>query len=177
VKDLLSQWRGYTSHAEGIALAIPFAALRKYAGREFALIRVLYDERHQRQIVHTFMDRAVELWQRFRPQTQPNADNFLGIVGRCLIELMLSFKNPAFSDEHEWRAPLIAWAQEQGTLLRHHNRNGDQVPHIELPFQAEYLDGVLIGPGPYGMDEAIPRQILTSCGMGHVPVSRSAISL
>ena len=96
-KDLLSQWRGYTPERGGVALAIPFAALRQYAGHEFALIRVLYDAHRQKEMVHMIVDRALALWDEFRAETQAEADEFLGMVGYRLIELMLRFKTPPVS--------------------------------------------------------------------------------
>jgi hypothetical protein len=66
--------------------------------------------------------------------------------------MMLRFKNPAWRQEDEWRVLLINCAQENQSLVRYRNRNGDQVPYIEWSLRAEYLDEVLIGPGPYGMD-------------------------
>jgi hypothetical protein len=72
-KDLLSQWRGYTPQGKGIALGILFAALRQYAGKEFALIRVLYDPNRQTKIVTSFVDRALNLWEETKPETEAEA--------------------------------------------------------------------------------------------------------
>jgi hypothetical protein len=175
--DLLSQWRGYTANGDGVALAIKFAALVPYAGREFALIRVLYDPQRQTQMVTRFLDRALQLSQEFGPETHDEVNDFLGIVGYILIQLMLRFKHPQFAQEDEWRVLLIVWAEENCSLVHYRDRNDRQVPYIELPFRAEYLEDVLIGPGSYGMEEAIPRKILAACGMRNVPVKRSTIPL
>ena len=90
---------------------------------------------------------------------------------------MLRFKHPAFVHENEWRVLLITWANENQRDVRYRERNGKQIPYIECRFRPEYLDGVLIGPGPYGMDQAIPRDILMKHGFGHVPIELSAIPL
>ena len=176
-RDLLSRWRGYTPEEGGVALAVRFASLRQYAGDEFALIRVLYDRQRQSQMVHMLMDRALALWREFPPKSQAEADEFLGSVGYYLIELMLRFKNPTFAEEQEWRVLLITWAGENSTSLHYRYRGGKPVPYIEWPFRAEYLDEVLIGPGPHGINEVRLREILRACGFGHVRTAQSTIPL
>ena len=150
-RDLISQWRGYTPEGEGVALVIPTAALRQYAGHEFALLRVCYHREQQIDSVNSLLDRATALWNESPPGTKAEADQLLGITGYILIQLLLRLKHPEFAEEHEWRTVLITWAAEDVTVLRHRTRNGQQVPYVEWRFRPTYLDEVLIGPGPFGM--------------------------
>jgi hypothetical protein len=176
-RDLLSQWRGYTREGEGVALVIPMTALRQYAGQEFALLRVCYDRQQQIYAVNSLLDRATTLWNDSPPRTQAEANNLLAITGYILVQVLLRLKHPDFAEEHEWRVLLITWAAEHAAVLRHRTRNGQQVPYVEWRFRREYLDEVLIGPGPFGMEEALPREILAANGLEHVVVSRSRIPL
>jgi hypothetical protein len=128
-------------------------------------------------MVNNFMDWALALWNKTVRQTEAEANEFLGNVGYILIEMMLRFKNPGFAQEDEWRVLLITWAQENQNLVRHRNRSGGQVPYIDWAFRPEYMDEVLIGPGPYGMNEEMPHEILAGCGMAHVPITHSTIPL
>lgn len=142
--DLLSQWVGYTRKEEGVALVIPSSALIPRAGRAFALIRVLYEPKHQIEKINSFLDHAVGVWSAFAPETKQEADAFLGIVGYVLIQLMLRFKNPKFEKENEWRVLLIALAREKTERVRYRCRNGQEIPYIDVPFHADYLSQVLI---------------------------------
>jgi hypothetical protein len=176
-RDLLSQWRGYTRPGDGVALVIPVAPLRQNAGHEFALLRVCYDRQQQGDAINSLLDRATALWNESPPSTKAEADALLGITGYILIQLLLRLKHPGFAEEHEWRAQLITWAAEHATVLCHRTRHGQEVPYVEWRFRREYLEEVLIGPGPFGMEEALPRQILAANGLEHVVVSRSRIPL
>jgi hypothetical protein len=175
-KDLLSQWRSYTPAGAGVALETPFGALVPYSGVEFALIRLLYDPEEQVHMVHRMLNHAVALWQDSPPQSQPEADAFLGAVGYELIEIMLRFKHPDFSAEQEWRVLLLNRAEEHA-LLPHHERGGQEVPYAEIAFRPEYLQSVIIGPGPHSVGDAKVRAVLEEFGLGHVRIERSAIPL
>jgi hypothetical protein len=98
-RDFLSQWRGYTREGEGVAVAVPFAALRPYAGHELALVRVCYEPRQQRDAINSLMDCATVMWNEAPPHTKPEADCLLGITGYILIQLLLGLKNPDFFEE------------------------------------------------------------------------------
>ena len=176
-RDLLSQWRGYTREGAGVALAIPAASLLPYAGHEFALLRVCYDRQHQIDAINSLLDCASALWDKLPPHTKAQADNLLGITGYIAIQLLLRLKHPQFEEEHEWRVLLISWAAEHAAILRHRLRSDHEVPYIDWPFRPAYLDEVLIGPGPFGMDEPVPRGILDATGFGHVPITCSGIPL
>jgi len=135
------------------------------------------DPRVRGALVKSLLDRAVALLNETPPSTREDADAILGATGYILIQAMLRLKHPQFFEEDEWRVLLITWVQEHRSLLRYRTRNGQQVPYIEWTFRREYLDEVIIGPGPFSMDEAELREVFAAYGIGNTAVSHSRIPL
>jgi hypothetical protein len=80
-RDLLSQWISYTPRGAGVAMGLQFGALLPYAGKEFALVRVLYDEQEQVNMVYRLIDSALDVWHDSPPSGQAEAEDLLGALG------------------------------------------------------------------------------------------------
>jgi magnesium chelatase family protein len=110
----------------------------RYAGHEFALLRVCYDRQRQIEAINSLLDCASALWDKWPPATKAQADNLLGIAGYIAIQLLLRLKHPQFEEEHEWRVLLISWAAEHAAILRHRQRSDHEVPYIDRPFRGKH---------------------------------------
>jgi len=171
-RDSINQWKEYTRKGNGVALSIPFSALRQKAeALDCALIRAVYDVDCQATAVRSFMDHVLVSWEEFRPDTKAAQDQFLGYIGGGLIQLMFRFKNPDYRREDEWRALLIEGPHPLG--LKHLKRNGKLIPYMEWSFRPDYFDGIMTGPEPYGADETRVKEILAGSPLESVSVSRS----
>lgn len=114
--DLLSQWRGYGSTGTGYSLGFQFHATTKRISipedintksKPAFLRKVIYKDEQKRKLVKDYLahiQEAVEKDLELDPSRQKIAPNVLGqAAGDLLIDMIMSFKDEAFSEENEWR--------------------------------------------------------------------------
>jgi hypothetical protein len=124
--DLLSQWRGYTAGQIGYSLGLDLRNTRVIVDipRGTFLRKVLYDEGEQRswarRITETWLQSAQSLLDAEPGVPAPDLFPYPAIwtLQEALIEPHLSFKNPAFSEEKEWRLIKLTDIREELRLIR-----------------------------------------------------------
>jgi len=152
--DLLSQWRGYTAgqigYSLGIDLMVPEFAL--HLPRNTFLRKVMYSETQQRSwvrnIAETWLHTAQELLNSDSPLSKfdvfPHAA--VSALQEVLIEPHLCFKNPAFSEEQEWRFIKLIHIQDELDLVRDQQAQaqaaqwGVELPDFPARSNAEGID-------------------------------------
>ena len=98
--DQLSQWRAYADDGLGYAIGIRSSAHFSAGGpRPVVLERVIYDPTEQDALVESIIGAAVG------EADHRGTDNFLS----GLWEILAIIKNPAFSEEKEWRLIVQDW--------------------------------------------------------------------
>jgi Protein of unknown function (DUF2971) len=118
--DLLSQWRGYGRGDAPAALGFdlfPVAQFNNLPPRTI-LRKVIYDEAEQKRqvadIVRAWLQTAQTLLQS--DGTDPKEifpDPAIEALQEALSEHHLCFKNPAFSEEREWRLIKLVHVREE----------------------------------------------------------------
>lgn len=191
VGDLLSQWRAYADDGRGVAIGFdPHAfglALRPaYVSRDAAsaigLVPVVYDREVQRRMVGERLERYLR---------EPTADpaKAKDSAARCAADLgamSMMFKNPAFSEEHEWRivhTPMRLGKGEmdfQGAVadVRYRVSAGTLVPYFPFSFAASPLPAVtevVLGPRNASLWTTV-KGLLASAGYPDAKVRKSAAS-
>ena len=110
--DLLSQWRGYC-RSGGYSLDFDTLKLRQFADEQrFALVRCTYDRVQQEQLIQNFLLEAVSEFPHYTPgppfpanmDENHRAHVFVSTWFFPKMQRLASvMKDPAFSEEKEWR--------------------------------------------------------------------------
>lgn len=156
--DLLSQWRGYADDGRGVSIGFNkqyfermSSTLQERDERGFAIKRVIYDHDGQREVATEHFGRIKELLERGAFQSGlgslliPTTEEDRAAVKKAtedghfavLLAMLRMFevKNPAFSEEREWR--LISFISRKGSEDKIKFRAcGDKlVPYLEFALE------------------------------------------
>lgn len=156
--DLLSQWRSYADNGKGVAIGIninklninpdiPFVGLPKSHSLGYG--RIIYDVTEQHDLINKILE------DNYNKIKNEKKDLELTVVETVPIIQKLSavFKNPAFSEEKEWRiihTPMIFKDKENKSIF-HGNisnidfyvRNEDICSYFELDISEALNNGLL----------------------------------
>lgn len=153
--DLLSQWRGYGFSGPAYALGLDLRGVSAFGlPGKCALRKVIYARDEQEALVRS----AVQKWATAIEEevSAGKAEDAiypypaLWILQSMLIEQNLCFKNPAFSEEREWRLIKLVNVREE---LRHGDdlRRETEMEESRRRWKAQGID---VPPMPR---PAIPR--------------------
>lgn len=114
--DKLSQWRGYADDGSGLAIGFNFHSLNTLITKckELYLMKVLYPEdiNTVSQEIKDYSERVLDSIHRALANNKLETllnneygaiDIFHELSSRIFIRKSISFKNPAFKEENEWR--------------------------------------------------------------------------
>lgn len=188
--DLLSQWRGYAGSIGGVSIGFDSSKLATNAS---LLRKLVYKDSDQAFLANYILDKTVSLVRRDygnssvdeldRNKILPLVSTFLSDYLNILVEC---FKNPAFSEEQEWRLvfPLARHLHLSGVKFR---KSSDRIiPYIE--FSRKNSSGtaepslpivsLTIGPNNSpALNEKSLHLILEKYGYEHVEVRLSKTQL
>jgi len=135
--DLLSQWRGYSGGVGGFAIGFESSHFLPRLTPTFKLIKVLYDEQRQRELVGRLIGGIVETLAKAE-SAGANVGNFAaeaaaGLTDWTFRDLGLRLKNPGFREEQEWRLVLVhsSWPPDLARL-KFRVRGAELVPSMPL---------------------------------------------
>lgn len=198
--DLLSQWRGYADQGAGCCVGFRTKELRTICD-DFnrRMSKVEYDFGTQRE-------RLDAMFSSLQPQSSvPNLfpTSQTDDIARALeqfptftklkaivsaIQVLFEFKNPAFSEEREWRVaqfanPAISLGKKQfGEMseafsadTKFRATGNKLVPYLDVEIPASAIGIVCIGPKNETPAEVM-KAVVTSHGMSHVDIMRSTAS-
>jgi hypothetical protein len=210
-KDLLSQWRGYADRGGGYAIEFltrPGKAFEaewdeKHPGWSVAFSRVEYSRKKQLQIIKVVVERLwsaideVEQLYKADAKTEPfveSLDVSQQLVEsmsydchKLILQILLCFKHPTFSEEQEWRMAVIGNGDLSEINMDFRTSNGSLIPYVVLPLNLDSspsrggltLNAIRFGPTrhPRQTKQAI-RMLLAKHGYGRtVDVVGSLIPL
>lgn len=124
--NLLSQWREYSDRGGGYCIGFNFnsttrGAFDKYeiensldqikSGDQPLLRKLIYDEKIQRKLVNEYLDKITKGYSkgivgRIKNHFRTSNHHTAVMGGQAidmLLDMVLSFKHPAFKEEREWR--------------------------------------------------------------------------
>ncbi|MFL4974780.1 MAG: DUF2971 domain-containing protein [Microvirga sp.] len=170
------------SYSIGIAAHYTFAPGWMTPNRPFHLIKVIYDEGQQKEIVQGVVKVLVDFVSQNHKQN--DIHKFVSAFRRILPEFILSLKHPSFSPEEEWRMICLVGRDDQGEKFR--PSAFGLTPYVDLqlrmpagPWRGKMpLKQVFVGPSAYS-DLAVDstRAFLKSTGYGWVDVHPSGLPL
>jgi len=155
--NLLSQWRGYCPHGQGVSLGFGPAGLTMAArAGGFTLGRCIYDMTRHNEIVVRVLNlivkdaRAAGPSAQFHP-TQSYHRFFQEIEGH-ILRIAALLKHPSFSEEQEWRAVSQPISHYVTNPIRYRTGRTMLVPYIDWPLAEPSgtidLPHVIVGPTP-----------------------------
>lgn len=131
--DLLSQWRAYGDDGSGVALGFSTSTTLGASEQPLGFNRVLYDRGEQLSALNKQVIAILDLADRVAANDGTVTDRALSALQILAALLGPTIKNPAFSEEREWRLVLSylgALAPLRLTKVRR-GRTG-LVPYCEL---------------------------------------------
>ncbi|MGC2077686.1 MAG: DUF2971 domain-containing protein [Xanthobacteraceae bacterium] len=156
-EDDLSQWRAYAQGVGGFAIGCelkrPHLMRSIFEGSEssdpWMLFKVVYDKDTQRQSFEYVIKGIVDIFRSKRQNIQnhflANLINKLCQRTRLLLaDCLLSFKNPAFQKEKEWRLVFLgdkAFRQSDMSVVNYRNTQFGLIPYVE--YKTPTLDNLL----------------------------------
>ena len=190
--DILSQWRGYASDGTGIAIGINANSLTKNRhhpmhnitkSMSLTLNQVVYNEKQQEKIIIDFFNS--DLINSIKSRTlHPNN---LQLCVQQLTGYAATFKNPAFSQEKEWRlihTPMLMGREGGGHAtevigsdykLEQRVVNGEIRSYFEFPLPSDFLKEIWLGP-KCRVNDLDLTLLLSNTGHTNTPILRSAAS-
>lgn len=156
--NLLSQWRGYSTHGKGVSLGFSADYILQCARKQhFQIGRCIYEPERQRQLIAYVVD-AVEANVEQQVQEGATSEELSALYHTIfeqieidLLRIAAILKHPSFREEQEWRliSPvLLSWGDSR-ILFR--EANAMLVPYVEFCLQREsgsppQLDHCYLGP-------------------------------
>ena len=159
-ENLLSQWRSYAAQGGGYNLGLRFQSNTKFYHTiddteedSYVILRkMIYDVDEQRKLISDYISSIVtssgNAIKYFREHSGiPEAWASIAAMEsvNILFDLMLSFKNPVFSEENEWRLIKGREARHKPEHLKFRETKEGLVPYIET-YIVEDLEGKSVFP-------------------------------
>ena len=159
--NLLSQWRGYSSHGKGVSIGFdPQSILALAQQQAFQVGRCVYEPAAQLALISQVVD-AVEAVAEARgectdPQQRPPEQSYhdsFEEVESDLLRIAAILKHPSFQEEEEWRvvSPVIRDLSE--ARVRFREGTSMIIPYLEFgltaaPGQPLAFEHLFLGPSP-----------------------------
>lgn len=144
--NLLSQWRAYGHRGGGYNLGFTFTSNTKFyqtpdhTEKESHVIlrKIIYDYNKQQKIVTEYISSIIS-YAKDAVKYFKNHDGIPKIwesmaameAANILCDLMLSFKNPVFSEENEWRLILVRQSHHKAEQLQFKENENGLIPYFE----------------------------------------------
>ena len=192
--NLLSQWRSYSNRGGGYSLGFTFDSdtkitydLQKYPYIKLAALRkIIYDVDTQNELIDKALDRLVDAGRKAIIRILKTENHLpLGFINQMamgfanrLAEVIISIKEPVFSEENEWRLIIFRSRVLDQDSLREINfreKNGELNPYLSASVYNKYGNDKLfplnsIGIGP-SLDSKRVRYSLQLLAKKHSTIS------
>ena len=162
--DQLSQWRAYSERGAGFSVGFDTAC---FQNGTVSINRIIYDEGTQRAVIKDLFEALGGFVRNLEVPTKDEEAvvKFLAIWGGMEIgKWFSSFKDPAFTEEAEWRIMRLAGEDQIARELDFVIRGNDLVPYLTYEFGAKAqtkspISKVVLGPT---MDRHLEKTSLTA---------------
>ena len=152
--NLLSQWRGYSTHGKGVSLGFNPQHIGELAADQgFSVGRCIYDPAEQAALIEQLIDgvESLGIERGAEVGSAREADEVFRELEEDLLRTAAILKNPAFAEEQEWR--IVSPVMRDARHRRIHFREGASmlVPYFAFELAGSHdagvhLDHVYIGP-------------------------------
>lgn len=156
-RDLLSQWRAYGGSVGGLSIGFKSSNLMARASKQgFYLVRCVYDQSKQRQIISELIDECLAVeFNTIPTKVDPNFPRTIfvlhtgGDFTRKLAATAPILKHPSFEEEDEWR--LISEKGLNLSSLSFRPGGSMLTPYFDFQLgdKRDYLGSITVGPNPH----------------------------
>lgn len=156
--NLLSQWRGYSTHGKGVSLGFNADYIVECVREQsFQIGKCIYEPQRQRKLIQQVLD-AVELDVAERVQGGESREQLSTIYASVfenieidLLRIAAIIKHPSFREEKEWRIVSPVYTDITGAPIRFREAHAMLVPYVEFdlqpaPGRPSGLDHLFLGP-------------------------------
>lgn len=144
--NLLSQWRAYGHRGGGYNLGFTFTSDTKFyisenhseKGDNLILRKIIYDPTNQNKIITDYVTSiisSIKAATKKKIQDKHDGDLRSRMAAweslNILYDLMLSFKNPVFEEEKEWRLILSRQPDDKVEQLHFRENDSTHIPYFD----------------------------------------------
>lgn len=156
--DLLPMWNYYAHGAGGVSIHLRELEHYMEVGEKVKLIwgKVWYEEEDKIQCVEELLKDISELFPLI-PSKKRRKDMIQTVLITAMNNMRIFMKNKNFSTENEYRAVLIVPEEvlrnkqlPNGYDKGHFNRGNIIIPYIDVPFDPESINRIVVGSGAKG---------------------------
>lgn len=145
--NLLSQWRGYSTHGKGVSLGFNPAAVQKLANQQmFSLGKCIYDPEKHIDFIERIIARILKLCLN-----ECNLSSLFDEIEGDLLAMCALFKHPTFAEEQEWRLVSPTFESVADHPIDFREGKAMLIPHYLFNLEVNdtiVLDHVFVGPTP-----------------------------
>ncbi|WP_028583955.1 DUF2971 domain-containing protein [Desulfogranum mediterraneum] len=155
--NLLSQWRGYSTHGKGVSLGFAADYIRQCAHRQhFQIGKCIYDSSSQQRLIRQVLD-AVESQVEQQLRGGESCEQLSAIyhlvfeqIEIDLLKIAAVIKHPSFREEKEWRIVSPVYT-DASAPISFREANAMLVPYVKFALQPDadhpiQLDHLFLGP-------------------------------
>jgi Protein of unknown function (DUF2971) len=172
--NLLSQWRGYSPHSQGVSFGIDSATLVGLSSTsQFSLGRCRYKADEQSDAISKLVKEVITFARRIGPSAKAHpSQSFHPSFAMCeeaILRVAALIKDARFEEEQEWRIVSRVVSDYVGTNIKYRAGASMLVPYVPVPLKnvdgVIPIDDVIVGPTPHrdAATESIQR-----CVAGHL---------
>jgi hypothetical protein len=156
--NLLSQWRGYSTHGKGVSLGFDAEYIVSCAKlQHFQIGKCIYEPNQQRQLIRQVVD-AVENHVSAQIPENSNRAKRLAIYRKTfkkieshLLRIAALLKHPSFREEMEWRIVSPIFSGDTGATVLFREAHAMLVPYVEFNLEPDpatpiQLNHLFLGP-------------------------------
>lgn len=180
--NLLSQWRSYTKHGQGLSIGFHPKALQRVAQRHsFSLVQVVYNHSVATKLAEQLYDLVIQYALdrgaigALREYGQAYFHAFSDFEPE-ILRLCAIFKDPAFAEEKEWRLLSVNYSDASHEAIRYRSSGMFISPYVRFGLDDYSESGSEGGPiicayiGPTSVPDLVAdsvRNTITRAKLGY----------
>lgn len=174
-ESLLSQWRSYTPHGKGVSLGFSPEIIKLLAdGSSCVLAKCIYQAHEHEELAQSLIEKIIETFRKNLTTWEVDVScdhssqkyfHFLEKYRRDFLRALCIIKNPAFSEEQEWRLISDYFCRHTDSAIFYREGASMLVPSIELAFPEvnPIFERVCLGPSEHqNLSMSVLAQFLSS---------------
>jgi hypothetical protein len=184
--DLLSQWRGYANRGGGYAIGLSVVNRQIATDKgQFEAFKVVYDPARRTEVLKEILNETLNALDSTEfPSSIDDAyklliQQFAVLLAGAIRLVGGRFKNPAFSEEDEWRFCIETDLSDLDSV-KFRDANGLLIPYLEIPLTSSGIKVRKIVCGPTLHPELARRSVemlAQRSGFMNVEIENSRIPL